>query len=280
VTRTAAVVGVGLIGGSMAAALRRRGFLVRGLDVAPGRAETARRLGLVDETPDSLEECVRGAEVIVLAAPVDATIALLPAVDGVADETSLVLDVCSVKGPVVDAMSRLPGVARMVGGHPVAGTERSGPETADADLFAGRAFVFCPAPATAPDVLERACALARSIGAEPVVLTAGRHDATLARISHLPQLASTALALCLQPGDAAIAGSGLRDMTRLALSDPALWRAIVLSNGSNVTPELRDLSRRLEQLACLIEAGDAAAVERALREAGIRARELRREAPA
>jgi prephenate dehydrogenase len=273
------VVGLGLIGSSLAAALRRDGARVRGFDPDPDTRRDAQALGHVEVVADSLAESLAGAGAVILAAPVPAIVQMLPAVRAAAPE-ALIVDVGSVKVPVVERMARLPGAERTVGGHPIAGKEISGPTAADADLFRGRPFVLTPHSATSDETLARARGLAERIGARVVVVDAETHDRTVARTSHLPQSLSSVLASGLARDDASYAGTGLRDMTRLAASDPALWTDILLANNRPVVTELRGFAARVLALAQALEIGDAQTTARVLGEGRSQARALRAEAAA
>lgn len=257
--RTAAVVGTGLIGCSVGGALRHAGWFVRGLDVDRSVAGHAADLGYIDEACSSLESCLRGAEVAMLAGPVSAIVEMLPQVDMAASPEALLIDAGSVKGPVVAVMARLPGASRAIGGHPLAGSHRGGPGAADPDLFRDRPFLLCPSHATSGAALERAIALVGRLGAAPRVLTADEHDRALAGTSHLPQILSSLLASL--PVDRSLTGSGYRDMTRLAASNPALWSDILRSNSVNVLIAIEEFRASLDRLARLLEAGDGPAVQ-------------------
>ena len=274
-TQRVAILGVGLIGGSIGGALRRSGMMVSGYDVVEGRAEVARQLGLIDRASPTPAGAMAGSDAIVIAAPVRATVKLLEEVDAQAPLHAVVVDVASVKGPVVEAMAVLPGGARMIGGHPIAGREVSGPEAADPDLFQGRPFALCSSPRTDPLTRARASALVEACGAWPVHLDAAEHDAVLARTSHLPQVLSTALTGVLQPSDGLLAGPALESMLRLASSDPAMWREIATTNGPNIAAALRAFGRQLELVAGRIEEGDALAIERMFSAARLRVHEIR-----
>lgn len=261
------IVGLGLIGGSMGLALRGKGILVRGLDVSPAHRQIARNLGIVDEAVETLTELTRQVDVVILAVPVKAILQLLPQVARAAPSDALILDTGSVKAPVSRMMATLPGSGRCAGGHPIAGRERSGPDAADADLFRGRAFVLTPHVGSEPRFVERARQLVETLGALPILLDASRHDDIVSRTSHLPQLLSTALALSLVPADLQLSGSGLKDMTRLARSDPGMWRDILVLNRANVVPAIRQYITLLEGFLQSIELGEASKIEARLRDA-------------
>jgi prephenate dehydrogenase len=270
-----AIVGLGLIGGSIGAALRRTGARVHGFDTSPQTRDLAVELGLIDQAHDSLPAALDGAQVVILAVPVQAIVDLLPTVDAVSKSDALILDTGSVKRPVVEVMATLAWSDRAIGGHPIAGRERSGPEAADPELFRGRPFVLTPSVHTSALTRARAERLARSLGALPGVLSAEEHDHTLARTSHLPQLLSTALALFTKPGDELLSGSGLRDMTRLAASDTIMWRDILLTNGDNVVRAAREYIDQFEYLVGMVDGGDPADLELTLDQGRMAADSLR-----
>lgn len=259
-----AVVGLGLIGGSMGSALRREGVWVQGYDTDEAASDEAARLGLIDGRSRTLSSVLDGIDAVLLCTPVSTVLNLLPAVDRMTDPSALILDTGSVKAAVLKVMDALPGGARAVGGHPLAGKETSGPGAADPDLFRGRPFVLSPSPSTSPDSVGRAVELATAVGAIPRVMEARRHDEVLSRTSHLPQVLATALALGISQEDACYAGPGLRDMTRLAGSDPTMWRDILVLNGPRVVAEADRYIVRLQGLVAMIAASDAEGIERLL----------------
>lgn len=255
------IVGLGLIGGSLGGALRRSGAFVRGLDVSPSRAEAAAARGLVDDLAGSLSGLAAEADVVVLAVPVLRILDLLPRVDLFAASSAVVMDVGSVKQPVVRLMEMLPGATRLIGGHPLAGKERSGPEHADPDLFRGLPFYLTPPAGVAPATVERARELIRLVGGEPMIVNAEEHDREVATTSHLPQVLSTILAGL--PADSRFIGSGYRDMTRLSSGDSSVWRDILLSNAPFILEAGREYSARLNSLLDAVQSGDVAGIERA-----------------
>jgi prephenate dehydrogenase len=182
------------------------------------------------------------------------------------------MDTGSAKRVVVDAMSMLPGASRMVGGHPLAGSEHSGPAFADRALFHGRTFFLCATPESTAEARERADGLVRGLGAQPLWVEAADHDRMLAATSHLPQIVASLLAASVEsPGP--YAGPAFRDMTRLAGSDPSIWRDILLANAHDVVRAGRSYGQALSSLLDAIEAEDVASIEGAIL-SGQRAREL------
>jgi len=242
---TIAICGLGLIGGSLARALSRRGYRVIGVDRARplGRARAARAIA----RGMPLEAAVREADLVLLAALPEANLRLLRRIARLRRDGLVIADVTSVKRPIVREARRL-GLSRFVGGHPMAGRERSGFAAARADLFRGRPFVLVPGPD--PKALWTVRRIARDIGARPVSMSAAEHDRVMARLSHLPQLLAWTLFEAARSHAATrrrlgLAGSGFRDMTRLARSPRRMWREILAANRDEVSRALATLRRGL-----------------------------------
>jgi prephenate dehydrogenase len=275
------IVGCGLIGGSLGSALRSSGFRgqIAGND-APEVLEKAVRLGAIDVAAPAIESAVKDADVIVLATPISSILALLPIVAEHAPAHALITDTGSTKVEIVAQAKRVfsaPAIAtatvagdaagasahrRFLPGHPISGKERSGIEQADPYLFHGTKWVFTPIEARSTTSSSASHSswieLIRKIGASPVCMTPEEHDLMLAFTSHLPQLLSIALANTvlgeLRPdgGDGGYSrvayGGGLRDMTRLAKSDPIVWRDILATNGENIRRALEEMQRQIGKL--------------------------------
>ena len=259
------LIGVGLIGGSLAAALRAAGYVreVVGYGRTLANLEDATRLGLIDAALPSPEAVAREADMIVLAAPVGSMGGLLAQIAGAIPTNAIVTDVGSVKLGIVDAArAALPGnYRRFVGGHPIAGTERSGAVAARADLFRGRRVVLTPDNDTDADALAQVQAMWLATGAEVAQMPAADHDRILAASSHLPHALAYALVDMLVRMDEhrAIfdcAAGGFRDFTRIAGSDPTMWRDIFVANAGHVVAFLRQYQDDIETLAQAIERGD------------------------
>jgi len=272
------VIGLGLVGGSVGAALRRADLEVRGFDTDDAVAARAVQRGLVDAACSTMAAALEHANTVVLAVPVIATRDLLVEVDRLAPHTAMIMDTGSVKRPIVDAMDTLIGRERTIGGHPLAGRERSGPDAADPDLFRHRTFVLTPAAYTSKETIERAIRLVDMLGGQPVIADAAEHDRILARTSHLPQLLSTALALTAQPADPTMAGPAFSDMIRLAASDPGMWRDILLTNADNVAEALSTYMNELEGLARIVRAQDSERIVHVMERGRSAYRSLRSEA--
>ncbi len=246
--RTAAVIGLGLIGGSLAMRLRAVGVRVVGIDVDAGTLEVARQRGAVDEGTGSLD-AVAAADLVVVATPLDQVAQVAIAAARRMRPGSLLTDAGSVKAPIVAAVnSALPPAVRFVGGHPMAGSEGQGLAAADPALLIGRPFILTPTFRTAPDAVAAMQDVVTRIGMRPVLLDPVQHDELVAQVSHLPYLVSLAL-LRTAAGDArAVAGPALEEMTRVAHSPAAMWIEICRQNREAI---LRALARYEVELARL-----------------------------
>jgi prephenate dehydrogenase len=250
--RSAAIVGVGLIGGSLALALRRAwpGLRITGIDRGEALA-AARYLVAFDALGDD-PAAASGADLVVLAAPVQQNIVVLEALGRTLARPALVTDVGSTKRAIVEASGSLPGHLSFVGGHPLAGAARGGLELARADLFAERPWLLTPSVSTrSPADVDRLTRCLAGIDARPAVIDADTHDRLLAWLSHLPQL--TASALMHTVGEAAgahidLAGPGLADTTRLASSPASIWQDICRTNADHVRDSLDALIATLTRL--------------------------------
>jgi len=235
---TVAIVGFGFIGGSLGLAVKRRWPASRVIAVdEPPVLEAAVRMRAADAAGDTLASAA-DASLVVLAAPVRANIAVLGQLAGFVRGTAVVTDVGSTKAETIAAAGALPSRLRFIGGHPLAGGALGGIAEARAELFEGRPWLLTPDRSTEPEALASLRRFVEGVGAEPVELGAAEHDRMVAYLSHLPQLAVTALMHVVgesvgAPG-LALAGTGLRDTTRLASSPPGIWRDIAATNGQQV----------------------------------------------
>jgi prephenate dehydrogenase len=275
--RRVAILGVGLIGGSLGLRWRQQGSVGRVVGYGRSRAnlERARELGAIDEAAPDLASAVAGADLVVLAAPIAACLAMVDAVVRQAAPGALLTDVGSTKAAISAAMGRaLAARARSaaadppayLGGHPMAGSERAGVEAADPYLFENAVWVVCPDAHTPQWALPRLLPLVEASGAHAVVLDPVRHDRRVAAISHLPQLAAVALAEAAGEGEAAdpgllaLAGGGFRDTTRIAQSPPEMWLDVLDTNRGPILDQLDRLQRLLGALRAAVEAGDREAI--------------------
>lgn len=270
-----AVVGLGQIGGSLAAALtRRRLARVTGVTRRAATARRALRMGLVRSVSHRLEDAA-GADVVVLATPVRTLLRQLPRLLPILRPEAVLTDVGSTKGVFLDEVRRLRPRVTVVGGHPMAGNEKAGLDGCDADLFEGRPWTLIPAPGAAPARVRMLERLIRGVGARPLRLTAKEHDLAVARISHLPYL--LAYALMEQPDRARrVAGPSFRDATRVALSEPGMVLDFLITNPRAIGRAAAELERRLRRWVRMIRRGGAAALKRRMNAARSRRRALSR----
>jgi prephenate dehydrogenase len=259
--RRAAVVGTGLIGGSIGQALRARGWYVTGRDADPARAARAVELGALDEVGDD-----PAAEITFVATPVSAIVAearrALPS-------GSVVTDVGSVKAPVVAGVDD----PRFVGGHPMAGSEQEGVDGSTADLFEGATWVLTPRLDTDAEAYTRVRSVVTAMGAEVVALPPERHDELVAMVSHVPHLAAaTLMALAAEGAEEhaalpRLAAGGFRDMTRVAAGHPGIWPDICAENREAIVKALDRLSAALSAMRDLVVLGDRPGLLEALERA-------------
>lgn len=267
-----AVVGVGLIGGSLALAARRAGLIshVTGVGRSEANLATARARGIIDRATRDVE-AIGPVDLIVLAVPVETTATVARALVPRLAPGTVVTDVGSVKGVIVEALEALlPATCPFVGTHPIAGSERSGAAAAEVDLFQDACCVITPTPRTDAAALERVEALWRGVGARVRRMAAADHDRALAWTSHLVHALAYTLAAAIDaedPSRFALAGPSLREVTRVAGSLPELWRDVFLANRAAVDEAITTFSSRLERLRTAIAAGDRDAIARLL-EAG------------
>jgi len=269
--RKLALVGIGLIGSSIALAARRQG-LVDVISIATRRQETldeARDLKLGDIYTLDAAEAVRGADLVILCAPVGAYDALARAIAPALEPGAIVSDVGSVKEHVVKVVApHLPAGVHFIPGHPLAGTEHSGPSAGFPELFAGRWCVLTPGPEVPADQTEKLAAFWRAMGSNVERMDAAHHDMVLAITSHVPHLVAynivgtvADLETATQSEVIKFSASGFRDFTRIAASDPVMWRDVFLTNRDAV---LEMLGRFLEDLSVLqraVRTGDGASLE-------------------
>lgn len=254
------VVGTGLLGASVGMALRELGIDVVLHDPSHTTVRLARDVGAGRlAAPDD-----EAARLVVVAAPPDVTADVVVA-ELAANPLAVVTDVASVKVSVLAAVSAAGAdLSRYVGSHPMAGSERSGPTAARPDLFAGRPWVVVGSPDSAGESVLAVRNLAADLGATPVMLDARAHDDAVAMVSHVPQIAASLVAARLLDADQAaleLAGQGLRDVTRIAASDPALWTSILAANAGAVAPVLRSLRADLDTVLAALDDADRAAAD-------------------
>src|SRR5438876_3156299 len=273
-----AIVGLGLIGGSIGLALHKAKAAqqVVGYDLGKGISNQARKIGAIDEPYSTLADAVRGAELIILATPVGAMRSLLQDIATTATPGAVVTDVASTKAQIISwAEEFLPTSVAFVGGHPMTGKELSGVESADANLFQCRIYCLTPTARTRPVAINKVTALIEALGARVRFLEPAEHDGQVAGVSHLPFVAAIAMMNTVANGpawgDAAmLAANGFRDMTRLAAGNPEMYRDICLTNSEALAHWLNEYITTLSALRDRIAVRD-----RSLDETFTRAQQLR-----
>lgn len=254
-----AIVGVGLIGGSVGRALRARRLADRVIGIGRSRESlaAARATGAVTEIaldPAAVAE----ADLVVVATGVRAIPRLLEAVDAEVRPGTPITDAGSTKASIVAAWEKRRKIrrGRFVGSHPLAGSHRRGPEAADAELFAGRVAVVTPAAATPENDVEDIGGLWSALGATVFVMSPREHDRLVAATSHAPHVLAAALAAATPPAAIPFTAGGWRDTTRIASGDPELWAEILLDNAGPLTAALKRVATAAERMIAAIEAGD------------------------
>lgn len=270
--RRLALIGIGLIGSSLARAAREKGGIA-GEVVATARSaatrETVRRLGIVDRVEDSVEAAVAGADCVMLCAPVGAYADIAAAIAPHLAPDSVLTDVGSTKGSVIrDVGPFVPEGVHFVPGHPIAGTEHSGPEAGFATLFDGRYCILTPPPGTDEAAVAKVAALWRNAGSMVEVMEPAHHDKVFAIVSHLPHL--IAFTICGTADDLEdesrqavlrFAASGFRDFTRIAASDPTMWRDVFLNNREALLEMAQRFTEDMTAMARAVRWGDDAYIE-------------------
>jgi prephenate dehydrogenase len=264
------IIGMGMIGTSLGMALRSadekesplRQIQVTGYDRSNRATSDARGRLAIDREVRSLGEALREAQLVVVAVPVQAVREVFTAIAPVLPSGCVVTDVASVKSQVMDwARELLPTTVEFVGGHPMAGKERSGASAAEPDLFKSAVYCLTPSPRARQGAIDLVDAMVRQVGAKPYFIDPDEHDAYVAGVSHLPFLLSTALVelTTASPGwkeMAPLAATGFRDVSRLASGDPEMHRDICITNRAALTRWLDDAARLLLELREQVEAGD------------------------
>ena len=267
------LIGCGLMGGSFALALKRAGLVKRviGYSKSPSTTQKARQMGVIDIEAPSALLAVSGSDIVLVAVPVAATEATLKSIRHLVTSHTLVMDVGSTKADVVEAARRAlrDQVGSFVPAHPVTGKEVAGVEHADANLYQGKQLILTPIEHTRTVQLRQAQDVWTALGCRVVQMSPEAHDAAFAAISHLPHL----LAFALMNGLAdqargqeflGLAGPGFRDFSRIAASDPQVWRDILLANKDELLAQSRFFQQALQDFEQLITDGDTAALEQAI----------------
>ena len=270
------VIGCGLMGGSFALALKRAGLVKRvvGYSKSPSTTERARKLGVIDAAAESALQAVTGSDIVLLAVPVAASETTFRAIRHLVEPSLLLMDVGSTKRDVVDAARRTlkERVASFVPAHPIAGKEVAGVANADATLYQGRQVILTPLSLTSPALVQKATDVWSAIGAQVLRMTPENHDAAFAAVSHLPHLLAFAYfsSVANQPAGRdflALAGPGFRDFTRIAASDPSVWRDILLANREEILRQSMRFRHTLDAIEHVMRGGNGEALEDLIRKA-------------
>ncbi|WP_374407390.1 prephenate dehydrogenase [Hydrogenophaga sp.] len=264
------LIGCGLMGGSFALALKKAGLVKRvvGYSKSPSTTERARQMGVIDIEAPSALLAVSGADLVLLAVPVSATEATFKAIRHLLSKDTLVMDVGSTKRDVIDAARRVlkDQVGVFVPAHPIAGKELAGVENADPELYYGRQVILTPIERTEPVQLAKATRLWTALGCQVQTMAPEAHDAAYAAVSHLPHMIAFALMNAIADQEhgkefLSLAGPGFRDFTRIAASDPSVWRDILVSNREELIAQSRLFQRALRAFEAAIADGNPDAVE-------------------
>jgi prephenate dehydrogenase len=270
------VIGCGLIGGSFALALKQRGLVKRviGYSKSPSTTELARKLGVIDDAAESALLAVSGSDIVLIAVPVSATETTLKTIRNLVDPKVLLMDVGSTKRDVVDAARRVlrERVGSFVPAHPIAGKEVAGIQHADATLFNRRQVILTPLPQTDATLVQKATDVWSAIGAQVLRMTPENHDAAFAAVSHLPHVLAFAFFNAVQNQPAgreflSLAGPGFRDFTRIAASDPHVWRDILAANREEVLKQAQRFRTALDAFELAMKTGNGEAIEEMIRAA-------------
>lgn len=272
------LIGCGLMGGSFALALKRAGLVKRvvGYSKSPSTTERARNMGVIDVEAPSALLAVSGADIVLIAVPVSATEATFKAIKHLVTPQMLIMDVGSTKREVIDAGRRAlrEQIGSFVPAHPIAGKEVAGVEHADADLYVGKQVILTPIERTLTSQLQKAVDVWSGLGCRVLQMSPEEHDSAFAAVSHLPHLISFALMNSIG-GQAkgkeflSLAGPGFRDFTRIAASDPTIWRDIMISNREELLAQTKIFKRNLETLELMISSSNADALETLIDQASL-----------
>ena len=264
------VIGCGLMGGSFALALKKAGLVehVVGYSKSPSTTEAAKRLGVIDSVAESALQAVAGCDIVLLAIPVSATESTLRAIRHLVNPGVLFMDVGSTKCDVVSAAERALGsqIDAFVPAHPITGKESGGVQNADAALYQDRQVILTPLPHTNAGLVQRATDVWSAIGSRVLKMAPQDHDAAFAAVSHLPHLLAYAFfqSVVAQPTGhdyLSLAGPGFRDFTRIAASEPAIWRDILMANKAEVLIQSQRFRQALDALENLLKNDDAIGLE-------------------
>jgi len=268
------VIGCGMMGGSFALALKRAGLVKRvmGYSKSPQTTARAKEMGAIDVVAESALLAVAGSDIVLLAVPVAATETTFKAIRHLVEPGVLFMDVGSTKRDVVDAARRVlrERIASFVPAHPIAGKEAAGIQNADAALYNGRQVILTPLAQTSIELVQKATDIWSAIGAQVLKMSPENHDAAFAAVSHLPHLLAFAYfsAVVNQPAGRdflSLAGPGFRDFTRIAASNPEMWRDVLVANREEVLKQSQKFRHALDALEHVMRSGNADALEDLIR---------------
>ncbi len=265
VFKTVAIIGLGLIGGSIALEIKRKNLALKVIGVS--RSLSNRRVALkrkaVDQAYPNLGDFLQEADLVILATPVGTVISFLKKIQPFLNPKVLVTDVGSTKEEIVRFASKFKKLY-FIGGHPIAGTEHSGMKAAELDLFKKKKWILTPTVSTPASLRNRLCRLIRAFGSQIVMIDAERHDRIFAAVSHLPNLLAYTLSNTIEtlknPQFAKFAGSSFRDMTRVASSSPEMWRDISLSNRVELLRVIKQFETEIERFKRILNQGEEASL--------------------
>lgn len=264
------LIGCGLMGGSFALALKRAGLVKRvvGYSKSPSTTQRAMSMGVIDIEAPSALLAVSGADIVLLAVPVSATEATLKAIKHLVTKDMLIMDVGSTKRDVIDAARRVlrDHIGSFVPCHPITGKEVSGVDHADPDLYYGKQVILTPIDRTNPIQAGKAVKVWEGLGCKVLTMTPDAHDSAFAAVSHLPHLIAFALMNGItSQGDGkdylSLAGPGFRDFTRIAASEPKMWRDILMANRQELLAQSRIFQSTLQAMESMIESGNTEGLE-------------------
>jgi len=253
------VVGVGLLGGSLALALKQRGLAQTVVGIAPpdhppaaAELQTAKSLRVIDQIQIGFGPALERLDALVVCTPVDRIAEHVCAAGKHLPASAFITDVGSTKGTIVRSIAD----ERFIGSHPMAGSERSGVEAASAQMFTGRTCILTATERTPDELQRRATRFWEALGMTVLRLSPGEHDAVVGRTSHVPHVAAAAVAAMLEAGDRPFVGAGLKDTTRIASGSPALWTAILTANKTAVLSGVERMRAQLDAVAAALDAND------------------------
>jgi prephenate dehydrogenase len=270
------LIGCGLMGGSFALALKRAGLVKRvvGYSKSPSTTERAKQLGVIDTEVPSALQAVSGSDIVLVAVPVAATEATLKAIRHLVTDTMLVMDVGSTKSDVVNAARRALGdkFGCFVPAHPIAGKEVAGVQHAEADLFKGKQVILTPVEHTQTVQLQQAIQVWEQVGGHVTQMSPEAHDAAFAAVSHLPHMIAFAMMNAINAQEhgqdyLSMAGPGFRDFTRIAASDPHVWRDVLLANRDELLAQSKNFQRHLQTFELMLSNANGEALEGLIRQA-------------